>query len=224
MLEALAHYSAMLWLEKKKGPKAVEDLLSAFREDLMRDAEGGGPIESAGPLTWGYRLETTGDAEAWRIITYEKGAWVFHMLRQRLGNENFLKMLAELRRRYQFRSVGTANLRALAKEFLPARMSAESVDAFFDGWIYSTGVPSLNLSYTVKGTAPSLRLSGTVEQTGVGNTFSVDVPVEIQFAKGAPQIVWVRTSNDSASFSATLRQPPIRVVIPAGTGVLAIKK
>jgi hypothetical protein len=72
MLEALAHYSAMLWLEKKKGPKAVEDLLSAFREDLMRDAEGGGPIESAGPLTWGYRLETTGDAEAWRVITYEK--------------------------------------------------------------------------------------------------------------------------------------------------------
>ena len=116
------------------------------------------------------------------------------MLRRRLGDENFLKMLAELRRRYEFQSVSTADLLALSKEFRPARVSAESLDLFFDTWVYSTGVPTLSVSYTVKGIAPSLKLSGMVEQTGVDNDFSADVPVEIQFAKGAPQIVWVRTS------------------------------
>ncbi len=219
MLEALANYSALLWLEKNKGPKAVEEVLVGYRDDLLSNTNGRS-IESAGPVTLGYRLESDSESDAWRVITYEKGAWVFHMLRRSLGDANFLKMLGELRRRYQFRAVSTADLLGLAKEFRPARVTPESLDAFFDAWVYSTGVPSLSVSYTVKG----LRLSGTVEQTGVGGDFSVDVPVEIQFAKGAPQIVWVRTGRDSATFSATVRQVPVRAVIPVGTSVLAIRK
>ena len=66
-------------------------------------------------------------------------------------------------------------------------MTAESMDAFFDNWVYSTGIPTLRVKYSVKGAAPSWKLSGTVEQSAVDNNFSVDVPVEIQFAKGAPQ-------------------------------------
>jgi hypothetical protein len=52
----------------------------------------------------------------------------------------------------------------------------------------------------------------------------VDVPVEIQFAKGATQTVWVRTSSEPASFSATLKQPPIKVEIRTGSSVLAARK
>jgi len=36
----------------------------------------------------------------------------------------------------------------------------------------------------------------------------------VQFAKGAPQIIWVRTSEDEQPFSVTLRQAPVRVAIP----------
>ncbi|MGH9594966.1 MAG: M1 family metallopeptidase, partial [Bryobacteraceae bacterium] len=219
MPEALANYSAMLWLEKTKGPKALEELLASYRDDLTNTAGGGRSVESAGPLTWGYRLEADPEPEAWRLITYEKGAWVFHMLRQRLGSENFLKMLAELRRRYQFRAVSTADLLSLAKEFRPPRVTAESLNAFFDTWVYSTGIPALSVSYTVKG----MTLSGRVEQTGVGKDFSVDIPVEIQFATGAPQIVWVRTGAGSTVFSATLKRVPLRAVIPTGTAVLATR-
>ena len=86
------------------------------------------------------------------------------------------------------------------------------------------GVPSLSVDFTVKGAAPSFRVSGTVEQFGVSDDFSVDVPVEIQFAKGAPQVVWVRTGSHSTAFAATVRQNPVRAVIPAGTNVLAIRK
>jgi hypothetical protein len=53
-----------------------------------------------------------------------------------------------------------------------------------------------------------------VSQTGVDDDFSMDVPVEVQFARGAPQTIWVRTSGDEQPFSATLRQAPVRVAIP----------
>jgi hypothetical protein len=224
LVEALANYSALLWLEKKKGPKALEEVLAGFQVDLLKAGQDSPTVESAGPLTWGYRLEASKTPEAYRVITYEKGAWILHMLRKRLGNERFLRVLAELRRQYEFRGAGTADLLDLVKKSLPPGVTAESMDGFFDNWVYSTGIPTLRLKYSVKGAAPAWKVSGTVEQSAVDDNFSVDIPVQIQFAKGAPQTVWVRTSSEPSAFSATLKQLPARVEIPAGSSVLAARR
>src|SRR4029077_11514643 len=125
---------------------------------------------------------------------------------------------------YQFRPVSTADFMELFKVSSAPAVSAESIEAFFDNWVYATGIPTLKVRYSIKGKAPLWKVSGTVEQSDVDGNFSVDVPVQIQFAKGAPQTVWVRTSNDPTSFSATLKQLPLRAEIPAGTGVLAARK
>jgi aminopeptidase N len=136
------------------------------------------------------------------------------MLRRRMGDERFRSMLAELRHRFEFRPITIAEFRMLAREFRPPRTSGEVIDTFFENWVDATGVPSLKMRYTVKGVAPSVQLSGAVSQTGVDDDFSMDVPVEVQFARGAPQTIWVRTSGDEQPFSATLRQAPVRVAIP----------
>jgi hypothetical protein len=224
IMEGLANYSAMMWLEKKKGAKVLDQLLQQYRDDLLTKDQTGRPIEAAGPITWGYRLEASDSANAWRVITYEKGAWIYHMIRKRLGDENFLKMLAELRRRYQFNVVNTENLRTLVKEYLPPKVSKNSVDLFFDNWVYSTGIPNLKLSYAVKGAAKQWKVSGTIEQSGVDNDFTAEVPVEVQFAKGPPRIIWVETSDEPATFSAATQDLPVKVTLGAGTTILAAKK
>jgi len=228
LMEALAHYSALMWIEKKKGSKALEEVMADFQRELLHTGEDGQSLESAGPVTWGYRLEAAKSAEAFRVITYEKGAWVLHMLRKRIGNDRFLKVLAELRKQYEFRGVSSADLLDLVKKSLPPGVSADSMESFFDNWVYSTGIPTLRVKYSVKASpkvdAPSWRVSGTLEQSGVDENFSVDVPVEIQFAKGPAQTVWVRTSNEPSGFSATLKQVPLKVSVPVGSSVLAVRK
>jgi hypothetical protein len=233
LAEGLANYSALMYLEKKRGVKAMEDVLEDYRDSLLKrdnqikNDSSGGAAESAGPITWGFRLESAGDPAAWNAITYYKSAWILHMLRRRLGDDRFFRMLAELRRRYDSRTVSTEQFLALVKEFAPPRavgVKQFNVDAFFENWVYSTGIPALKLAYTAKGLAPAVRISGTIEQSGVDDDFSMEAPVEIQFAKGPPQVIWVQTSNDGATFSATLKQTPVKVSIPAGRGVLAVKK
>src|SRR5262249_60638775 len=142
----------------------------------------------------------------WRTITYEKGAWIFHMLRRRLGDERFMKMLAELRKRYELKVVSTENLRELAKEFLPRGVAPGTIDSFFENWVYATGIPTVKVKFTTKGATPAVKVTGTVTQTGVDDDFSMEAPVEIQFAKGPSQVVWVRTSSDASTFSATVKQ------------------
>ncbi|HML18296.1 MAG TPA: M1 family aminopeptidase [Bryobacteraceae bacterium] len=217
--EALASYSALLFLEKRKGAKAMEQVLEGYRDHLSEKNEDGRTIESAGPITWGGRLDSSGIRDAWRAITYEKGAWIMHMLRRRMGDERFLSMLAELRRRYEFKSISTTDFRSLAREFVPPRTRPDVINAFFDNWVYATGIPALKLQYSVKQVAAGTRLTGTVTQTGVDDDFSADVPVEVQFATGATQTIWVSTSSDPTSFSATLKRAPVRVAIAPG-GVL----
>jgi hypothetical protein len=219
LMESLSNYSALLWLEKKSGSKAVDSVLEEYRTRLLAKDSDGRTLESAGPIVWGLRLESSGIRDAWRSITYEKGAWIMHMLRRRLGDERFAKMLAELRRRYEFRAITSEEFRALATEFLPPRTPSDTMDAFFDNWVYATGIPTLKVQSSIRG----LKVSGTLTQTGVDNDFSVDAPVEIQFAKGAPQIVWVRTSNEAVPFSVTVKQPPVRVSL-GSFSVLAAKK
>ncbi len=219
LMESLANYSALMWLEKKSGLKPVEAALEDFRQRLLKKDAAGRTLESAGPIVWGLRLESSGIPDAWRSITYEKGAWIMHMLRRRLGDERFRKMLAELRRRYEFRVITTEEFRALAAEFLPAHSPSGTMDRFFDNWVYSTGIPKLNLQSSIRG----LKVSGTITQSGVDGDFSTEVPVEIQFAKGAPQTVWVPTSSEPAPFSVMVKQPPTRVSL--GTlNVLSTKK
>ena len=227
LAEGLASYSALMYLEKKRGVKAMEDVLEDYRDSLLKKDSTGAAAESAGPITWGFRLESAGDTTAWHDITYYKSAWILHMLRRRLGDDRFLEMLAEVRRRYDSRTISTDQFLALVKEFAPPRAAGVktfNAESFFDNWVYATGIPALKLAYTAKGLAPAVKLSGTIEQSGVEDDFSMEAPVEIQFAKGPPRVVWVQTSNDGASFSATLKEVPVKVSIPAGRGVLAVKR
>ncbi len=214
LLEALANYSSLLWLEKKKGAKEMASVLDSYRIELLsKDAEGA-TFESAGPIIWGERLSGWPNGGAWRVISYSKGTWILHMLRRRVGDDAFFKLLAELRRRYEFKSVTTGDFEALARELRPKGMAPEVIDTFFENWVYSTGIPALKLRYAVKGVAPAVKLSGTVGQSGAGDDFAMDTPVEVQFAKGPAQTIWVRTAGDERNFTANLRQVPSRVLIP----------
>jgi hypothetical protein len=95
IMEALANYSALLLLERKRGTRALEGMLERYRDHLMEKGANGQPIESAGPLHLGARLETSETPEAYRAIVYEKGTWVIHMLRRRLGDAAFFKVSAD---------------------------------------------------------------------------------------------------------------------------------
>lgn len=220
LMEALANYSALLYLEKNKGVREIELILDGYRAELLAKRDNGQPVDSAGPIVFGTRLESSLEPRAWRAITYGKGSWILQMLRQRMGDERFLSMLAEVMKRYGRREITTEQFRLLASEFLPPKSDDPKLELFFDQWVYGTGIPTLKLNYNVRGKAPSWKVAGTLMQSDVPEDFSVLVPVEIQLAPGRSITQWVRSSNEPASFSVSLRQQPLKVMLDAHHGVL----
>ena len=61
--------------------------------------------------------------------------------------------------------------RARGASYLPPKSEDPKLEGFFDQWVYGTGIPSLKMTYSVKGKAPALRVVGTIEQSGRGRGF-----------------------------------------------------
>jgi hypothetical protein len=220
LMEALANTSALLYLEKRKGAHSAELMLDNYRALLLQKSPNGPVEDCAGPLTFGPRLINSQAPAAYRTITYGKGAWVMQMLRRRMGDQRFLAMLSEMARRYDHRDISTDEFRQLAAEFLPPRTDDPKLETFFEQWVNGTGIPSLKLTYTVKGQAPQLRLVGTLTQSDVTEDFSTLVPVEIQVARGQTVTQWVRTGGDAVTFTVPLKQAPLKVTLDPHYAVL----
>jgi hypothetical protein len=224
VMEALANYSALLYLEQRSGPKARDAVLAAYKKRLLAPAAEGLTVESMGPIIWGSRLLSSQAPDAWRAITYEKGSWIVHMLRRRLGDERFLAMLRQLPKRYRYATLTTEQFRALAAGFLPKGSVDPSLETFFENWVYSTGIPALRMQYSAKGKEPAVKVTGTVSQSDVGEGFTAWVPIQIQLAGGKSVTQWVRTDSEPVSFSVALKQAPLKVLLDPAGSVLAVRK
>jgi aminopeptidase N len=164
----------------------------------------------------GTRLQNSVEPRGWRDIIYGKGSWIVQMLRARMGDQPFFSMLAELARRYDRKAVTTGQFRELAAQFLPPHSDDPHLEMFFDQWVYGTGIPTLTMTYSVKGNT----LTGKVTQSGVDPDFNVAVPIEIQLTRDRSIAKWVRTENGAAAFTVALNQPPLKVTLDPHYAVL----
>jgi aminopeptidase N len=69
-----------------------------------------------------------------RAIVYHKGAYVLHLLRERLGEQHFWEGLRAYTRAYMGKSVTTADFQAAME-----RSSGVDLSDFFKRWVYSAG-------------------------------------------------------------------------------------
>ncbi len=177
LVEAMANDSALQYLLKQEGPEAVNQVLERYRQDLL-DLRNGRTVESAGPVDFGLRLMENEDTFVWHTVIYEKGTWILHMLRERLGNEAFRKMQVQMLREFASKPITNEDFRLLASRFVPPDSPDRDLSVFFDTWVYGTGVPTLRLTRGAHAT--------TLNLTGTDEDFTVDIPLRCQLA-GRPQ-------------------------------------
>ena len=80
--EGSAHYAAALWVQKVRGEEAFQSVLRQFSRWALRHT-------ALGPIHLGYRLgQLKGDAQIFRAVVYDKGAYVLHMLRALVGRDS----------------------------------------------------------------------------------------------------------------------------------------
>jgi hypothetical protein len=209
LVEAMAHDSALEFLENTQGSQTSDAVLAGFRGDLSAKWRGE-PVESVGPVDFGDRLLNSYGIEPWTTVIYEKGAWILHMLRCRLGDDAFLVLERRMLQEYRSKPITNDDFRRLAAEFVPAGQPDRALTAFFDTWVSGVGIPKLSIR--TAGAATAVMLSG------IDDGFIVDVPLRCKLANGASTTRWIRSTPGENSFE---RGPGVRTCeLPAPTDFL----
>ena len=81
LLEAIANYSSLMLLEQEN-PTDEEIMLQAYRQLLATKSKEALPNVEAGPVTLGIRLASSRFPAGYEVITYGRGTWLIHMLRE----------------------------------------------------------------------------------------------------------------------------------------------
>jgi len=211
LMEALATYSSLLFLEKRQGRAALDRALAMYKADLLtRDVEGK-TVENAGAIVLGERLRSSSAPEASRIIVYEKGAWIMHMLRGVMGDASFFRFLKSLCEEFRFMPISTEEFRRQAVRFVPKGTPDRGLREFFDQWVYGTGIPTLTLDYDITSTGREFLVTGRLGQSGVPESSSLLVAIETHAVDGPQHQQVIATDGNVTEFTFKVAKEPTQI-------------
>ncbi len=169
--EGFATYFTLLFQEHAYGRDEFADGLRKSRTAIVE-------LDAKLP---GYRVvheNLVNMANVTNRLTYEKGAWTLHMLRQRVGDEAFWAGIRAYHARYRERTASTADFRTEME-----RASGQELGGFFDQWLVRGGIPKLEGSWTWN--ARSKQVDLEVRQVQDGAPFVMPLEIAITVG-GAP--------------------------------------
>ncbi len=108
---------------------------------------------------------------------YQKGAWVLHTLRSRLGDEAFFRGVRLYYETHKHSTASTEDLRRAME-----RASGRSLNSFFERWIYDSGHPKYEVSWRWLPRERSVQIS--MNQVQPGKPFLDSVPITIKTPLG----------------------------------------
>ena len=242
MTEGFANYSAALYALAGLGEEdQFRDMLDAWRLDalgevnvgqgfgkrygfrpaVIRESDG----NESGALVVGFRLRTTDTPFDYRLIVYEKGAFILHMLRMLLmdldtgDDDRFRDLMRGFMRDHVGKVASTRSFEAAVTEAF-----GQPMDWFFDQWVYGVDVPTyrpdLDVSPLRDAREPFV-LHGRVRQEDVPPGFRMAVPIRLEFRDREPIIRRIWIDRPEVEVEIPIPAEPTRIEFNHLHGVLA---
>ncbi len=205
--EALAQFGVVLALDALEGEQAATEFLRFSRTGYL-------PCECARAYFNRIRgqehdkplMKLTGEGyDYW--LANAKGHWMYHMLRQRAGDELFFRTLRELIARHGAGEMSLADLRAA---FVAAAAPEANLETFFHQWLDRAGAPVLNVTWTAEHGAEGPAAQVTIRQKGEPYELRLEVAVD-SGAASSTHVVTLTGQKQTFLLSAPGRVTGVRV-------------
>lgn len=141
--EGLASYCGLLYLQAlRRRNDDYYRFLDQYRTDIFADRD------VAGAIAIGYRNATPDTPHGYDVTVYEKGAWVFQMLRAMMLDLSTMRadrFNETLRDYYQTFHGGTASTAEF--QHVVEQHAGIPMDWFFDQWVRGTAIPTYHVAW-----------------------------------------------------------------------------
>lgn len=184
--------------QKSKGEEYRRDVLQKYTDFVGKEKDF--PIRQ-------FVSRHSASSEA---VGYGKTMFFFHMLRQELGDELFIKVLRQFYQQFKFKQATFQDLQAIF-----ANVSGKEIAPFFAQWVERTGAPDLKLSKVeVKQASDEYTLTAQLEQMQPGEPYQLHIPIAVTLA-GENQTIQssVLMQQKTQRISLNFRERPVRIDI-----------
>ncbi len=148
------------------------------------------------------------------LNSYEKGSWILHMLRDRVGDEAFFQGIKDYYAAFKFGNALSVDL-----ENAMEKASGLDLDAFFKQWLYRPGFPKLDAEWKWSKGKKTVNIQLTQTQKGDPFVF----PLDIAFLDADDQMIQTSTievTSMSQKASFTLPKAPASLVLDPNVKLL----
>ena len=166
--EGFATYFGALWFEHAGGREELRRVMQKNRENYLKK-----PELMKRPIFDPSIPKLSGLLSA---LTYNKAAWVLHMLRGVMGDEAFFAGVRKYYAAHREGNASTADLQQIMETY-----GKRSLDWFFDQWIYGAGHPVFSTTWRWR----RGKLAVDVVQTQPGAVFRTPAVLEVRDRSGA---------------------------------------
>jgi aminopeptidase N len=142
--EGFATYMTILYMESKYG---IDTARAMLKEDRVQAAEFARNTDR--PV-----VDDTSDyMQLLNANSYQKGGWILHMLRRQLGDTIFQKSVRTYYATYAGKNADSKDLETVFE-----KVSGKDLTVFFRQWLYTGGIPRLDIKWRSVGTKLTLEI------------------------------------------------------------------
>ncbi len=202
--QGLAEFSALLYVKDNENETLYQQTVQAELEKALA-FEQSASIRNA-------PKQLDDQTAAFRSVIFYKGALVFNMLRQLIGEEKFDKMLRDYYANNQGKNITLDEFESFA-----SKTAGRDLRFFFGQWVDSTGVPEFRSEYRILRTKDGFRVPGTVKQDL--DTFEMPVDIVLRTEAGRERQT-LMMKGPSVDFDITTKSKPIEVIVDPDTKIM----
>jgi aminopeptidase N len=148
-------------------------------------------------------------------LVYQKGGWVLHMLRGRIGTERFWNGIRDYYARYRDRNASTEDFRHVMEQ-----AAGEPLTWFFDQWLKRPGMPTLRGGWRYDAAARQVQIEIAQVQEGPPYRIPLEVAIAGATTTGQPRIERLELTAGSGQFTFAADAEPVSVTLDPNTWVL----
>jgi aminopeptidase N len=202
--EGFATYFAGLFLEKSEGEQVFDSYMKDASEAAFRFEK-----QSLIPI---HDTNTEKLFDLLNANNYQKGAWVLHMLRRRLGDDVFFRAIRLYYQKHREKTANTEDLREAFEE-----ISGKSLRAFFSRWVYGSGHPDYDINWEWLPKQKNVKI--TLNQIQSTELFSDPVPMVLTTSSGVINTSLTPSTKNYVQFVRS-SEKPVRVDVDPNNTLL----
>ncbi|HLD52462.1 MAG TPA: M1 family aminopeptidase [Sediminibacterium sp.] len=207
--EGFATYFTLLFIENEYGKAEFDKGIQKAKKSVFDMSVKMPQFSIISDRTAEKEVVTTG-------LTYQKGAWILHMLRNLVGDASFQKGIQLYYAKY-FNANATTNQFREEME----RASGKDLKLFFKQWLYQPINPIINANWSFDGTQQKLKITLAQVQNG---DMVFDLSIEIgYYIKGTsvPKVLKVQLNKKEQIFTIPVNGLPEKIVVDPNNKLLS---